>query len=282
MPQASSPDGNGTRLRNVTFPQARIDINDNFEALQTLNSGNSAPSTTAAHMLWLNTGVNPAVLNIRDATDNAWIPVGSVSSTLFKPLGVTDIANGGTGKTTKNEAIAELLPDQGDHIGEVLTTDGSTLSWGAGVSFARVLDQKSAGVGGGTSGSANNWHTRELTLTQGASWLTVSNNQFTLTGAGTYFIKFRSPGFQIVQFQAGLYDITNSTFKAYGSSNYANEGGWETNFYSEGSYVATQTGNVTYEIRMKHSGGAHGDGYGQPTGLSTPEIYTSVEVIKTS
>ena len=234
MPQASSPDGNGTRLRNVTFPQARIDINDNFEALQTLNSGNSAPSTTAAHMPWLNTGVDPAVLNIRAATDNAWMPLGSVSSTLFKPLGVTDIANGGTGKTTKNEAIAELLPDQGDHIGEVLTTNGSTLSWGAGVSFARVFDQKSAGVDGGTSGSAQTWHTRELQTTQGASWLTISNNQFTLTGAGTYFIKFRSPGFQIVQFQAGLYDITNSTFKAYGSSNYANEGGWETNFYSEG------------------------------------------------
>ena len=44
MPQANPTGGsNSERLENVTFPQARIDINDNLEALQTLNSGNSEP-----------------------------------------------------------------------------------------------------------------------------------------------------------------------------------------------------------------------------------------------
>ena len=51
MPQANPTGGaNSERLENVTFPQARIDINDNLEALQTLNSGNSEPSTKASFM----------------------------------------------------------------------------------------------------------------------------------------------------------------------------------------------------------------------------------------
>lgn len=284
MPQANPAGGaNSERLENVTFPQARIDINDNLEALQTLNSGNGMPATRAAYMPWLDTSSDPAILKIRNGANDGWIEVGSLSSSLFKALGVTDIANGGTGQTTAATAIAALLPAQANNSGKVLTTDGSALSWGGGVSFAKVWDQKSAGTNGGAALAANTWHTRTLTNIQGSSWLTLSSNQFTLVGAGTYLINFRSPGFQIGQFRAGLYDITNSEFVNYGSSNYANEGGWETNFYSEGSQIATQTGNVTYEIRIKHSiGPADGHSYGHPTSLNVPEIYTSVEVIKTS
>ena len=284
MPQANPSGGaNSERLENVTFPQARIDINDNLEALQTLNSGNSEPSTKAAFMQWLDTSSDPAVLKVRNAANSSWVEVVSLSSTLFKSLGVTDIANGGTGQTTAATAIAALLPAQANNSGKVLTTDGSALSWGGGVSFAKVWDQKSSGTSGGSALAANTWHTRTLTNIQGSSWLTLSSNQFTLAGAGTYLINFRSPGFQIGQFRSGLYDITNSEFVTYGSSNYANEGGYETNFYSEGSHIATQTGNVTYEIRIiHHIGPATNHSYGQATGLGVPEIYTSVEVIKTS
>ena len=130
MPQAN-PTGNSNseRLENVTFPQARIDINDNFEALQTLNSGNSEPTTKAAFMQWLDTSSDPAVLKIRNSTNQSWIPVGSLSSSLFKSLGITDIANGGTGKDNKDDAIAALLPAQSGNQGKSLVTNGSVLSW---------------------------------------------------------------------------------------------------------------------------------------------------------
>ena len=109
MPQANSSEGNGNRLRNVTFPQARIDINDNFEALQTLNSGNGAPSTTAAHMPWLKTETDqPSILYIRNSADSDWIEVGALSTTSFAPKGLTGIANGGTGQTTAAAAIASI------------------------------------------------------------------------------------------------------------------------------------------------------------------------------
>jgi hypothetical protein len=130
MPQANPTGGaNSERLENVTFPQARIDINDNLEALQTLNSGNSEPSTKAAFMQWLDTSSSPAVLKVRNAGNTSWIEVGSLSSSLYKSLGVTDVANGGTGATTAAAGIAALLPSQSGNSGKTLTTDGSALSW---------------------------------------------------------------------------------------------------------------------------------------------------------
>lgn len=141
MPQANPSGGaNDERLENVTFPQARIDINDNLEALQTLNSGNSEPSTKAAFMQWLDTSSDPAVLKIRNSANNGWIEVGSLSATEYATKGLTAIANGGTGATTAAAAIAALLPAQANNSGKNLTTDGSALSWASTISssFTRL------------------------------------------------------------------------------------------------------------------------------------------------
>ena len=43
--------------------------------------------------------------------------------------GILAIANGGTGATTAAAAAAALLPSQAGNAGEVLTTDGTSLSW---------------------------------------------------------------------------------------------------------------------------------------------------------
>ena len=135
MPQANPSGGaNSERLENVTFPQARIDINDNLEALQTLNSGNSEPSTKAAFMQWLDTSSDPAVLKIRNSANNGWIEVGSLSATEYAAKGLTAIANGGTGATTAAAAAAALLPAQANNSGKNLTTDGSVLSWAETIS----------------------------------------------------------------------------------------------------------------------------------------------------
>ena len=51
-------------------------------------------------------------------------------------------------------------------------------------------------------------------------------------------------------------------------SRYSQEGGWEQNIYSGGSYVATQTGNVTYEIQMKwQQSSSLSNGLGYPTNI---------------
>ena len=130
-PDSSNP-SNDARLQNVSFPQARSDINANLEALQTLNSGPSAPGANAPYMPWLDTTQNPALLKLRHPTNvNDWITVGSINTETgaFAPQGVTAITNGGTGATTATAAMTALLPDQGGNAGKSLTTNGSALSW---------------------------------------------------------------------------------------------------------------------------------------------------------
>lgn len=53
----------------------RAKANDIFAALYTLNAGATAPSPTSQGMPWLDTGVSPAVLRVRNAANTAWIAV---------------------------------------------------------------------------------------------------------------------------------------------------------------------------------------------------------------
>ena len=67
-------------IDNASGATVRADINSALSAIQTLNSGTSAPSSTAAGMLWLDTtGGAPYALKIRDAGNNHWLTIGSVT-----------------------------------------------------------------------------------------------------------------------------------------------------------------------------------------------------------
>jgi hypothetical protein len=58
----------------------RSDLNTLLGAIATLNSGSTAPTTTYAYMLWVDTSVTPALLRIRNAANNAWVVVGDTTS----------------------------------------------------------------------------------------------------------------------------------------------------------------------------------------------------------
>ena len=47
-------------------------LNEVLAALQSINAGPSAPSDTRAGMLWFDTSVVPAVLRLRNPTDDGW------------------------------------------------------------------------------------------------------------------------------------------------------------------------------------------------------------------
>lgn len=66
-------------IDNQTFPATRSDINSALQALASLSSGASAPSTTFAYQLWVNTTADPNILNIRNSANNAWIKIGEVN-----------------------------------------------------------------------------------------------------------------------------------------------------------------------------------------------------------
>jgi hypothetical protein len=66
-------------IDNQTFPATRSDINSALQALASLSSGASSPSTTFAYQLWVDTTSDPNILNIRNSANNAWIEIGEVN-----------------------------------------------------------------------------------------------------------------------------------------------------------------------------------------------------------
>lgn len=58
-------------ISNQTFPNTRTDLNNALQALGTLQSGATAPSTTYANMLWYDT--TNKYVKMRNEADDAWI-----------------------------------------------------------------------------------------------------------------------------------------------------------------------------------------------------------------
>src|SRR6056297_3619520 len=79
-------------IANQTFPATRTDLNNALEALATLSSGPTAPTTTYADMLWYDSGNN--ILKMRTEADDAWIDIGTLnqSTNTFEVAGLTTLA----------------------------------------------------------------------------------------------------------------------------------------------------------------------------------------------
>jgi len=60
-------------IADQTTPNFRADLNNALQALASLSSGSSAPSTTYANMLWYDTLNN--ILKVRTEADDAWISI---------------------------------------------------------------------------------------------------------------------------------------------------------------------------------------------------------------
>jgi hypothetical protein len=60
-------------IANQTFPATRTDLNNALQALGSLQSGGTAPSTTYANQLWYDTAND--ILKLRNEDDDAWINV---------------------------------------------------------------------------------------------------------------------------------------------------------------------------------------------------------------
>lgn len=76
-------------LDNASGLAFRGDLNDALEAIVSLNSGASEPTTTYAFMLWADTANN--LLKIRNAANGAWVTVGTLSAA---NLGLLSLAGG--------------------------------------------------------------------------------------------------------------------------------------------------------------------------------------------
>jgi len=71
MPQVT--DWSLDNLPGISF---RAQLNGVVEALQSSNSGATAPSPTVPGMMWFDTGVSPAMPRQRNAANTAWVALG--------------------------------------------------------------------------------------------------------------------------------------------------------------------------------------------------------------
>jgi hypothetical protein len=151
-------------VQNATFPTVRADINNNLAALFSANSGATAPSVTVAFQDWIDTsGANP-LWKKRNAANNAWITLGTISASTI--------------------AFEGTLPSQTGNAGEYLTTDGTVASCGgaggycakyftvvAAVSYTYAIGAGGAGgptgIGSGSAGGNTTFTVGGTTITSG-------------------------------------------------------------------------------------------------------------------
>ena len=67
-------------LANQSGANFRAELNTILAAIVSFNSGSTAPTTTYAYQPWVDTGVSPALLKIRNGADSDWITVGDVTA----------------------------------------------------------------------------------------------------------------------------------------------------------------------------------------------------------
>ena len=67
-------------LANQSGANFRTELNSILGAVQTLNSGSTAPSNLVAHMVFLDTSTTPATLKIRNAANDGFITLGTAAT----------------------------------------------------------------------------------------------------------------------------------------------------------------------------------------------------------
>jgi hypothetical protein len=96
-------------IQNGTFPAVRADLNNNFAALFTDNSGPSAPSPTVTFMDWIDTSTVTPVWRKRNAANNAWVTVGQITGTDLNVASATTATTATSATSATNATNATNL-----------------------------------------------------------------------------------------------------------------------------------------------------------------------------
>ncbi len=197
---------------------------------------------------------------------------GSINYTHFSGMLVSGDGNGGTFNQAANYSPTGIWDFSN------ATVYGLGSGSGGGDKRAIIVDEKTQGTGGGTF-TAGAWRVRDLnTELQDSIGVTVSSNEFTLP-AGNYNIYVSAPAYNVERHRIRLYNVTDGTVVAYGTSAYARSGGNAVQSNSEISHNFTITSSKTF--RVEHGNEVTGTtlGFGVASNFTgAPEIYTVVDL----
>ena len=68
-------------LSNQSGANFRAELNSILAAIVSQNSGSTAPATTYAYQLYIDTSATPALIKIRNGANNGWVTIGDVTAT---------------------------------------------------------------------------------------------------------------------------------------------------------------------------------------------------------
>lgn len=144
--------------------------------------------------------------------------------------------------------------------------------------YAHIRDEKTANTSGGTP-TTGSFQTRTLNteVSDPSGIVSLSSNQFTL-GAGTYWIKARSPFYAAGRCKIKLRNITDSSDALIGSSAYCNNSAYShIDAIVEGRITIAGTKAFEIQYRCENTDGTT-RGLGVESNFGVVEVYTEVEI----
>lgn len=161
--------------------------------------------------------------------------------------------------------------------GSQLIIIGKRYQVGSITKYVLLRDEKAQNTPGGTFTSGA-WRVRHIAETSDTDNIcSVSSNQITLN-AGTYCVRLSCPAFSVERHQCRLYNTSDSSVVAYGSSQYTHAAGY-TDSRSELSAKFTITSSKTFEIQHRCETTYATRGFGVESNFGT-EVYTIAEFWK--
>lgn len=178
---------NDFNIANGDGATVRADINSALQALATLSSGTSAPSTTYAGQLWWDTTNN--LIKIRNGANNAWITAFSFDGTTFSytvPDGSITYAKL-QDASAGNVILARAAATSGDYsevaigasqlAGRGSTGDIAAITIGSGLSMSGTTLSASGGFTSGGCASGR-YYLGELMQDNGSTFAVTSGRQY--------------------------------------------------------------------------------------------------------
>ena len=284
-------------IANQTASSARADINNALGALTTLQSGTSAPTTTFANQLWLDTNLVGAgqtgntsglyTLKRRNGANSGWQdmfyldPDGSKGMALEQSTEIFNSVGAKVGQMITNSQNV-WLTGTNTELRMITAADLKGIMQLATPSYApfkgslSVVDQKTAGTG--PQSRVAGWNDRNLNtiLLNTITGASLSSNIVTLP-SGKYTWSASAFAFLVQGHVLQLYNSTDSVSLGQ-SPNCTMTSGYNgsTAISAEGGFTLS----ASKSIKLRHWLAAVGDGFGSSLNTGFPNTYATLKIDK--